>query len=108
MNGERSAIKGQRSAKRASQIIVKQYRREVSFQLDDIRTALVLVDNPLNPDRKKLLEIYRYIMRDGHLSSQIKVAKLKVLGEPWMLYKNGMPDEATSMLFRKRWFKKNN
>lgn len=92
--------------KRATGAIRKQYKREVSFQIDEIKSALTLATNPDSPDRSKLFQIYRYIMRDGHLKSQIKQAKLKVLSEPWLLYKNGTPDETATALLEKKWFNK--
>jgi hypothetical protein len=92
------------SKKRATGAIRKQYKREVSFQIDDIKSAIQMASNPDTPDRKKLFEIMRYIMRDGHLKSQIKQAKLKVLSEPWLLYKDGNADEDTTALLSKKWF----
>ena len=91
--------------KRATNAIRKQYKRQVSFQIEDIKSALLSATNPDMPDRKRLLEIFRYIMLDGHLKSQAKQAILKVLGEPFMLYKNGVADIEVSKKLRKKWFK---
>jgi len=91
--------------KRASTVIRKQYKREVSWQINDIKTALALATNPLNPDRLKLHQIYRYILRDARLKSQIRDAIMKVISEPWMLYRGNsdIPDEALSEKYRKKW-----
>lgn len=89
---------------RGSQVIRKQPKREVSYEIVDIKGALNMAKNPDTPDRNKLHKIYDYIQKDGHLKSQIKVALLKVLAEPWMLYQNGTPDVAATALIKKRWF----
>ena len=108
----KNAVKTQNNApvnnkqrKRASTVIRKQYKREVSFQINDIKTALVMATNPLNPDRLKLHQIYRYVLRDARLKSQIRDAVMKVLSEPWMLYnKNTLtPNEELSKKYRKKW-----
>jgi hypothetical protein len=92
--------------KRASKVIRKQYKREVSWQINDIKTALVMAENPLSPDRLKLHQIYRYIMRDARLKSQIRDAIMKVSSEPFMLYNGNTPDEKLSEAYRKTWFNK--
>lgn len=89
---------------RASKTIKKQSKREVSFEIKDIKTALQMVQNVDTPDRKKLLQIYDYILKDGHLFSQIKTALIKVQSEPWMFYKDGKPVEDISKSMRQKWF----
>lgn len=94
------------SKKRATKAIRKQIKREVSWQINDIKTALDFAKNFDNPDRSKLFKIYDYIRKDAHLQSQIKTAFFKVESEPWLLYKDGKPDEAASKLYRRLWFNK--
>ncbi|MDI3319139.1 phage portal protein family protein [Pinibacter soli] len=91
--------------KKASSVIRKQNKREVSFQIADIRTALVMAENPQNPDRSKLHQIYRYILRDARLKSQIRDAIMKVQCEPFMLYAHDSDkaDETLSTRYRKKW-----
>lgn len=91
---------------RAGSVIKKQTKREVSFQIADIKAALTLCKNAEMPDRSKLLQIYAYILKDAHLKSQLKTAKFKVLAEPFILYNGDTPDDATSLLFRKKWMSK--
>lgn len=90
--------------RRPSNAIKKQYKRNVSFEIDSITQALQMAESPDYPDRSRLHEIYRYVLRDGHLKGQIKnVMKPKVMSEPWVLYRNGQPDNAATELFQKRW-----
>jgi hypothetical protein len=91
-------------ARRATTAIKKTFSREVTFEIADIKSALTSANHPELPDRKKLIQILKYIMRDGHLKSQIRTAKMKVLSEPGMMYRNGVPDEAATLLVRKKWF----
>ena len=95
-----------RGRKRASNTIKKQFKREVSWQISDIKMALIMAENPINPDRLRLHQIYRYVLRDARLKSQVRDALLKIKSEPWMFY-NGSeekPDEKLSELYRTRWF----
>lgn len=94
------------TTRRARNVIRKQIKREVSFQIADIKTALQLVHNIDTPDRQKLLQIYDYIIKDGHLISQIRNAKFEVISEPYMLYSNNTPNEAATAIIQKRWFNK--
>lgn len=85
-------------------VIKRKITREVSFQIADIKTALNLAKNVDSPDRSKLLQIYDYIIKDGHMISQLRNAKFEVLSEPWQFYKDDNVDEATSKAFLKYWF----
>ncbi len=62
--------------------IRKQAKREVSFQIEDIKRGIQMARNPDMPDRTRLHEIYDYILRDGRLKSQLRTARIKVLSEP--------------------------
>lgn len=87
----------------ARSVIKKQPKREVSFQIEDIKSALTLAKNVESPDRKKLLQIYDYIKKDGHTKSQLRVAVNEVLSEPWQIYQGKKVDETTSDLLLKLW-----
>lgn len=89
-----------------SSAIKKQFNRNVSFEIKDIKLAEELALNSETPDRTKLFKIYNYILKDAHLSSQIRTALIKVQSEPWLLYKNGKEDLQTSTNFRRKFFSK--
>ena len=102
--GQISASKRQRANRRATDVIKPQYRREVSFQISDIKLAEQLALNPDNPNRRRLIDIYRYILKDLRLRGQIRDAIMKITGEPWMIYdENEQPAEELSAMLRKRW-----
>lgn len=91
--------------KRASQSIRTLPRTNVSYQIQDVKTAIDMALNTLMPIRKKLTLIYYYIMQDSHLSSQIQIAIQKVLAEPFSLYdKNGNKLEEDSRIIQSSWF----
>lgn len=90
--------------RRAGAIIKKQPKREVSYQIADIKQAKQMARNIDTPDRSRILSIYDYINQDGHLISQIRNAKYEVLSEPWLLYNDDKPNEAATKLIAKRWF----
>jgi len=97
---------GGQGGKRVTGAIRKQPKREVSFQIADIKRAIQQAQNPDMPDRKLLHEIYEYILRDGRLKSQLRTARIKVKSEPWLLYRNNTPDLTISELYRKIWMGK--
>jgi len=91
-------------AQRATRAIRPVPKRQAAYQISDIKLALLLAKNPNIPDRKRLFEIYEYILKDGQLKSQIKVARLKVLSEPWLMYSDTeTPDLILSKSLSKRW-----
>ncbi|MGN6604550.1 MAG: phage portal protein family protein [Ginsengibacter sp.] len=90
--------------KRARYILRPIPKREVSWQIEDIRTALQMAKNPDYPDRYKLFQIFEYVLKDSHLKSQIRVAKAELLSEPWQIYVNDKVDAKTSKALIKRWF----
>ncbi|MCX6210129.1 MAG: hypothetical protein NTZ59_11710, partial [Bacteroidetes bacterium] len=95
-------------SKRSSRTVIKkQIKRNVSYQILDIKTAEDLANNIDAPDRGKLLKIFDYIKKDGHLKSQMRNALMEVLSEPWLIYDaNGTADETTTKLAQKRWMNK--
>ena len=93
-----------RGGKKSSDLIKKQYRREVMFQIADIRQAETLALSPDAPNRRRLIDIYKYVLKDLRLKGQIRDAVMKVTGEPWMIYdENEKPVKDLSKMLRKRW-----
>lgn len=88
---------------RTRDVIKKQPKREVSFQIADIKTGLQLANNVDDPDRSRILDIYDYIIRDAHLKSAIKTARTEVMSEPWIFYIDGNPNLELSEEFNKKW-----
>jgi len=89
---------------KVSAAIKKQYRREISFQIADIKKAELLATSPDAPNRRRLFDIYKYIDKDIRLTAQIRDAVMKITGEPWMIYdENDIPQEEMSKAMRKNW-----
>jgi hypothetical protein len=100
-----SAPKSTDSKKRASYMIKRTPKADVRYQIADISAAKTMATNPDRPDRSKLLAIYRYILTDAHLSSQISVSQMKVLSEPCFLYNaKGQINKETSKVLEQPWF----
>lgn len=103
----KTAVATNPPSKRSSRTVLKkQPRRNVSFQITDIKSAEDLANNIDAPDRGKLLKIFDYIKKDGHLLSQMRNAKFEVLSEPWQIYSDDKVDETTTRLLQKRWMNK--
>lgn len=100
---ELKAVPAGNGRQRATNVIRKQQKREVSFQINDIKVALQMAKNVDDPDRSRLHEIFDYIVKDGHMISQLRVAKNEVLSEPYQIYVNGKPDKKLSEALTKRW-----
>lgn len=99
-----NGLTGSKRARRASQSIKKQYRRELQYQIADINQAINTATNPDAPNRRRLIDIYKYVTKDLRLKGQIRDAVMKVTGEPWMIYdENENPVEDLSNKMRKRW-----
>ena len=92
------------SKKRAIYVVKEQPKRQVSYEIKDIYSALYMANKPQDPDRTRILSIYEYILNDGHLSSQIEQARMKVLSEPFSLFKDKKPDEETTKILQSAWF----
>lgn len=90
--------------RRASYAIRPQPKRYVSYEINDIKAALVSSSNPEQPDRTKLFGIYNYILQDGHLTSQLHSAIQKILAEPYGFYINENVDKDSSSITQTVWF----
>lgn len=92
---------------RLSYRITPQTKPFIRYQINDIYVAKMLATNPDRPDRRKLLDIYDYIMNDSHLSSQISVAINKVISKKAYFY-NGITgndiNEKASAIILSQWF----
>ncbi|WP_420582075.1 phage portal protein family protein [Reichenbachiella sp.] len=79
---------------------------KADMQQDNLRQAIDFAEDPERPDRSHLLAIYKEVMRDPHLLSQIRTNILKVLGSPFAVFKAGTDeiDEEATKLLQKPWF----
>lgn len=78
--------------------------RVTGFEISDLTTAQITAINIHRKDRTRLLDIYEYVMKDGHLRSQIRTAKMKVTGRSYGLYRKGKRDDELSKMIEKKWF----
>lgn len=92
------------SKKRASYAVKPPPQRQVSYEIKDIKMAMITATATDRPDRARLIAIYDYIMQDSHLASQIMVAVNKVISEPFALYKGNTIDDKASKILETSWF----
>ncbi len=59
---------------------------------------------PSHPDRRDLIAIYTRAEKDAHVISQFEIAKSKLVGEPFIVNRNGVDDENLTASFKKPWF----
>lgn len=67
--------------------------------------ALLAAENVLRPDRRPLYALYKGVVRDCHLRSQLRTAKIKVTSAPFEVRVNGVANEELHRLFETPWFK---
>ena len=93
-------------AKVISQIV----RRELSRTQQTIakwRSSTIQAESVINPQRVGLLEIYRDVVLDAHLSSLMNTIKLKIqAGEIYICNPDGTENPELSDRFRDQWFRK--
>ncbi len=94
--------------RRISLELTKNRTYKAEMQQDELRLAIEHAEDPMRPDRTILLAIYKEVMRDPHLLSQIRTNILKVIGSPWALFKEGTDtiDEEATRLLQKEWFQR--
>jgi hypothetical protein len=71
---------------------------------DKLRAAIAQAEDPNFPLRYELYMIYKEVMRDFHLKSQVRTAIFKVVKEPFVVSKGGKPSEDLTVLLQKQWF----
>jgi hypothetical protein len=95
------------TGKRYSDQINKQ--RVFAFEAgqDELKRAIRTAEDPFFPNRYLLLEIYKEVLRDLHLRSQIRSAILKVVSNSFVVVDdNDKINDDLSKLIEKQWFVK--
>lgn len=91
-----------------TKVVSKVVERELSRSAQNVkkwRSALITAESKLNPNRLSLLEIYKDVVLDAHLSSLIQTIKLKVTaGEFYLCNADGTENEEMSDLLNSTWF----
>ena len=104
-NVENVSKKVNENVKVTSKII----NREMSRSSQDVgkwRSATLLAESLLNPNRYNLYQIYKDVVLDSHLSALMKTIELKVLsGEYWICNADGSINEELTNKLKKPWFK---
>jgi len=96
---------GRRKRKRYSHHVQQlQYPVQAEIGQDKLRHAINAAENPHHPDRYMLLQIYKHIMRDLHLKSQIRTAIYKVVSTPFEVLQAGVYNEGLTRLLQSKWF----
>lgn len=75
------------------------------IQMDVLNSAIMEAEDPTNPNRANLLEIYRQALKDRHLRSLIRSAIVNVICEPYAIVSKkdkSINTELTDMM-RKKW-----
>jgi len=72
----------------------------------ELKEAIAMAEDTENPCRYYLYEIYKEVLKDFHLLSQIRTAIFKIIKEPWAIVDpktKQINTEATELL-QKKWF----
>ncbi len=87
-----------------SKLITKEYFPQVAMQLENLRQAVALAQDPKLPDRVNLYQIYEKTLKDLHLRSQIRTALYTIQFAPFEIRRDGLPDDDLTQLFDRTWF----
>jgi hypothetical protein len=88
------------------QKVVKRELTRTSQNIQKWRSATITAESILNPNRVKLLEIYKDVILDAHLSSVMNTIKLKVKsGEIYICNADKSENEDLTKKIRDKWFR---
>ena len=76
----------------------------VKMEMDTLVNAVEHAVWPSHPDRRDLIAIYDRSSKDAHVISQTQIAESKLVGEPFVISRNGVEDPALTAEFKKPWF----
>lgn len=97
-----------KSIKPRMKVVSKVVERELSRSAQNVkkwRNATITAESKLNPNRLSLLEIYKDVVLDSHLSSLMETIKLKVTaGDFYLTDPKGEKNDEMSALMNKSWF----
>lgn len=79
---------------------------QTDIELQELKNAIRYAKDSNTYNRIKLLAIYERIIKDSHLKSQIRTAKLSVLKSDFCILKNEKEDAKAKELFSVSWFEK--
>lgn len=76
----------------------------VKMEMKVLVDALEMAVWPSRPDRRDLIAIYSKAEKDAHVISQFEICKSKLIGESFIVTKNGVEDENLTAMLKKPWF----
>lgn len=89
-------------------VIKKIVERELTRSSQDVskwRTATITAESKLNPNRNSLLQIYKDVILDAHLSSLMNTIRLNIVSSDFYLCNpDGTENEELSDLLNSEWF----
>lgn len=92
--------------KRLSYGIRRQKTYLATLGQEELRNAIEFAEHIENPVRLYLLDIYKEVMKDFHLRSQLRTAIFKITKEPWAIVniKTKAINKEVTELLQKKWF----
>ncbi len=92
------------ASKRISPTLKPTQPIHTEIELQELKNAIRYAQDTNTYNRTKLLTIYERIIKDSHLKSQIRTAKLSVLKSDFSILRNGNEDAKSKKLFNTGWF----
>ena len=84
----------------------RRYQYKVKMELQELRDAIDLSLNPMQPDRRNLYAMYIEAMRETKLKSLVRTFTAEIQQSSFQIVSNGKVDKAKAELFEKSWFTK--
>lgn len=105
--GARAPMQVKRDEKRLAWQMKRNRRFKAELKMELWRSAILTAEDPIRPRRLFLLELYKEVLRDYHLLSQVRNRIMKVTGSPFALFPVGgdEPDWETTRLLETSWFR---
>lgn len=105
---ESSQFTAPKRGKRLSAQLNKQRTYNFEIGQEELRMSITQAEDPEIPNRYQLYDIYKEVLRDTQVQSQVRSAILKVTSSPWAMVDRQSKEvnqEATELL-QKAWFAK--
>lgn len=97
----RNIVKGK---KRLTPSLKQTAPARVDNSLAILKSAEQMARNPENPNRVQLYSIYEQIVKDSHLSANVRTAKIAVQKSDFQIMRNGKADDKATLLLNTPWF----
>ena len=85
--------------------INKTYQYRIKAEMDKWRQAIISAESPQRPDRRMLHALYREVILDAHLKTQLRIAHVTIQRAPFVVFRRNKESDDIKTLLDKKWFR---